>query len=119
MTAANPAAPDGTQVAYLQRSGAVKRELSGLVPGKSYRVGWKAAQRANTTGGQRGQTFDLLFNDRVVASFAPAQWATSYRPYSATFTATAPFASIGFKGTNLRGGDNTILLDQVHIEQVD
>lgn len=118
-TSANPAAPQGTQVAFLQRSGAVSRELTGLVPGKTYRVTVKAAQRANKLGGQLGQTFDTLINDAVIGSVAPPQWSTSYRPYSATFVASAAFATLKFKGTNLRGGDNTILLDQVDLDQLD
>ena len=32
-----------------------------------------AAQRANKTGGQLGQTFDMAINDAVIASYAPAQ----------------------------------------------
>ncbi|WP_170304283.1 chitobiase/beta-hexosaminidase C-terminal domain-containing protein [Duganella radicis] len=119
MSAGNPVAPDGTQVAFIQRQGSIARDITGLVPGKTYRVSLKAAQRANTPGGQLGQTFDLLVSDASIGSFAPAQWATSYRPYSATFVATAAFASVKLQGTNLRGGDNTILLDQVHIDQVD
>lgn len=118
-TAGNPVAPQGTQVAFLQRSGTASRGLTGLVPGKTYKVSFMAAQRANKTGGQLGQTFDMAINDAVIASYAPAQWTTSYRSYSATFVATATFASLAFKGTNLRGGDNTILLDQVLVEQVD
>jgi hypothetical protein len=119
MTAGNPAAPDGTQAAFLQRTGSMSRDIVGLVPGKTYRVTVKAAQRANRSGGQLGQTFDILVGGAVIGSFAPAQWATTYRSYSATFVATAAFSSLKFKGTNLRGGDNTILLDQVHIDQVD
>jgi hypothetical protein len=117
-TAGNPIAPEGTQVAFLQRSGTVSRELTGLVPGKSYRITLQAAQRANKSGGQLGQTFDVLIGGALVASFAPPQSATTYRPYSATFVATAPFAALSIKGTNLRGGDNTIFVDALDIDQV-
>jgi hypothetical protein len=116
LTAGNPAAPQGTQVAFLQGD---STDLGGLVPGKTYAISVKAAQRANTPGGQLGQTFSMRINDVAIGDFAPAQWATSYRTYSAKFVASAAFASLSFKGTNLRGGDNTLLLDQVTITQID
>lgn len=118
-TAGNPIAPQGTQVAFLQREGTISRGLTGLVPGKTYQVSLMGAQRANKTGGQLGQTFDILVNDTVLRSFAPPQSSTSYQPYTATFVATASFASLKIAGTNQNGGDNTILLDQVQVQQLD
>ncbi|MFM7928339.1 MAG: hypothetical protein ACKO9Q_11545, partial [Pirellula sp.] len=46
-TSANPAAPIGSQVAFVQETWTISRVLSGLIPGSSYVLEFYAAQRAN------------------------------------------------------------------------
>ncbi|HKX27659.1 MAG TPA: discoidin domain-containing protein, partial [Blastocatellia bacterium] len=110
-TAGNPAAPQGTQVAFLQRTGTISQSIGGFVAGRTYTITFSAAQRANKSGGQPGQTWNVVVNGLTVASFAPPRTATGYEDYEATFTATATTNTIGFSGTNLNGGDNTVFID--------
>lgn len=117
-TSGNPAAPDGKQVAFVQQTGSIVQSVSGFVNGGVYNIIFSAAQRANKSGGQAGQTFDVRVNGTTVASFAPPQSATSYSDYSTSFTATGTSQSIGFYGTDLNTGDNTIFLDNVRIVRV-
>lgn len=112
-TSANANAPEGTQVAFLQGTGGVSQLFTGLVPGVSYHLHFAAAQRA--TWNVNGQTWNLTVDGATVASFAPAQAATAYANYSARFTATATAHTLALVGTNTRGGDNTVFVDQVRI----
>lgn len=115
-TSGNPVAPEGTQVAFLQRLGIVSQTIDGLVSGVTYEILFSAAQRATGAGwNTAGQTWDLRIDGVPVASFAPGQSATSYAGYSAQFTATAATQTLAFVGTNLNGGDNTVFIDDVRI----
>ncbi len=58
----------------------------------------------------------MTIDGGVIKSFAPAKTATSYVDYTATFTATAASHTLGFVGTNLNGGDNTVFLDNVRVK---
>jgi hypothetical protein len=62
-----------------------------------------------------GQTWDVRINGTTIGSFAPAQTATSYVSYSAGFTASATSNTVALVGTNTKGGDNTIFIDNVQI----
>jgi putative glycosyl hydrolase/concanavalin A-like lectin/glucanase superfamily protein/putative Ig domain-containing protein len=115
-TQANPPAPDGRQVAFLQGSSIISQPLSGLVKGKTYRITFWAAQRNRSA--QIGQTWDVRIDGSTIASFAPPQSATSYMEYTATFTASADSQTLAFVGSNMNGGDNTIFLDDVRIAPV-
>ncbi len=112
-TSANANAPEGTQVAFLQGTGVVSQLLTDLVPGVTYHLFFAAAQR--TTWNVNGQTWNLTVDGATAASFAPDQTATAYENYGASFTATATTHQIAFVGTNTRGGDNTVFLDQVRL----
>jgi C1A family cysteine protease len=114
-TSKNPAAPLGVQAAFVQGTGSVSQVVSGFVSGAHYTVTFAAAQRANKSGGQAGQTWDVRVNGSTIGSFAPAQTATNYVSYSAGFTASATSHTLAFVGTNTKGGDNTIFLDKVQI----
>ncbi len=115
-TSANPNAPQGVQVAFLQGTGAISQAIQGLVSGMNYTVTFAAAQRNYQQNG--GQTWNVTVNGAVVGSFAPPRSATSYANYTATFTATAPSQTLAFVGTDAHGGDNTVFLDNVQITQV-
>ncbi len=116
-TSKNPSAPQGAQVAFLQQGQSFSQTLTGFVVGAECAVSFAAAQRANTT--QAGQTWNVTINGTVIGSFAPAQTATNYTDYTASFTATAATNTLAFVGTNLRGGDNTAFIDNVRVTVLD
>jgi len=115
-TQANPGAPEGVQVAFLQGSSIISQTLSGFVPGKPYVIAFSGAQRNRAA--QLGQTWDLRIDGMTIGSFAPPQSATNYVDYTFTFTATATGHTLAFVGTNMNGGDNTVFLDNVRIKTV-
>ncbi len=112
-TQRNPPAPQGSQVAFLQRTSTISQVLSGFVPGTTYSITFAAAQRGNYSQG--GQTWNAAIDGSVKATFAPPATATNYVDYSATFTATAPSHTLALNGTDFNGGDNTVFLDNVRI----
>ena len=114
-TFANPSAPEGFQVAFLQGGGAsISTQLGDLTPGAEYRLTFSAAQRA----GYIGQTWNASIDGSVIGSFAPLGTETSYVNYTATFTASSENSLLSFTGTNLNGGDNTVFLDHVRISPI-
>ena len=114
-TAANPNAPEGAQVAYLQQLGYMSQVISGLTVGQTYQVIFSAAQR--NTGNKR-QTWDVKIGG-TTTTFNPIG-VTNYTDYTATFTATASSHTLEFVGTNtnLVNEDNTIFIDNVRISSV-
>jgi alpha-L-rhamnosidase len=110
----NPNAPEGVQVAFLQKVSTIAQTISGFVPGAHYAVTFSAAQRAGQFQ-QSAQTWDLKLDNTVLASYAPPANATSYTDYTATFTAMAGTHTLAFVGSNLLGGDNTVFLDDVRL----
>jgi hypothetical protein len=115
-TQANPNAPEGVQVAFLQGSAIISQALSGFIPGKTYVIAFSGAQRTRAT--QLGQTWDVRIDGLTIGSFAPPQSATNYAEYTVTFTASATAHILAFVGTNMNGGDNTVFLDNVRITTV-
>jgi Glycosyl hydrolase catalytic core/Concanavalin A-like lectin/glucanases superfamily/Putative Ig domain len=115
-TQANPNAPEGVQVAFIQGSAIISQPLSGFIPGETYVVAFSAAQRTRAT--QLGQTWDVRIDGVMIGSFAPPQTATNYSEYTVTFTASATAHTLEIAGTNINGGDNTIFLDNVRITKV-
>ena len=114
-TSANPPAPEGSQVAFLQGvDAAISTQLNGLTPGAEYPLTFSAAQRA----GYIGQTWNASIAGSVIGSFAPPNTATNYQDYSAPFTASATSSLLEFVGTNLNGGDNTVFIDHMRVVQV-
>jgi hypothetical protein len=113
-TRGNPsAAPEGKQVAFLQGKARIRQTLVGLIPGTSYLLTFSAAQRTLSNHG--GETWQVLLDGTVVADYAPPQAATGYTDYSAVFVATASSQTLSFVGTNTRGQDNTVFLDNVRL----
>ncbi|HZL79078.1 MAG TPA: family 78 glycoside hydrolase catalytic domain [Candidatus Limnocylindrales bacterium] len=112
-TSANPPAPQGVQVAFLQGLATVSQLIGGLVPGASYAVSFAAAQRNYQQNG--GQTWNVTLDGTAIGSFAPPRSATSYADYTAYFTATAPTHLLAFVGTDANSGDNTVFIDNVRL----
>jgi alpha-L-rhamnosidase len=113
-TDANPPAPQGTQVAFLQEYGAISQTLYGFLPGTNYTITFSAAQRADANQ-HGGQTWNVLIDGRVIASYNPGSNATSYVDYTAGFAATATAHTLTFVGTDLVKGDNTVFIDNVRL----
>ena len=113
-TLANPAAPDGVQVAFLQMgaSSSISQSLAGFQAGVSYTVTFKAAQRGSNNNG--GQDFDVYLDSTLLGTFRPA--SSSYSTLStAAFTTTAGSHTLKFQGRDSSGGDNTALIDAVAV----
>jgi hypothetical protein len=114
-TAGNPAAPDGTQVAFLQGPSSASQSFPFLAG--TYSISFLAAQRANYQ--YSSQTVQVQVDGTAVGTFTPA--GTSYAAYNtAGFTVTAGAHTIAFVGTDPDGADrdNTAFIDQVRINRV-
>jgi hypothetical protein len=116
-TAGNPAAPQGSQVAFLQGGSlsTISQSIGGWAAG-IYRLTFDAAQRGNyQTGGY--QDFRVLVDGQEVARVRPV--GTAYQLYATPgFSVAAGAHTIEFQGLDSAGGDNTAFLDQVSIEYV-
>jgi fimbrial isopeptide formation D2 family protein len=117
-TGANPNAPQGTQVAFIQSgngqtSGAsFSQTLNGLAAGQTYTVNFSAAVRS----GNLQQSFQVLANGLVIGTFAPA--TTSYRSYQ-TSAFTVPnngTVALSFIGLNPNNTDETDFIDNVTLQ---
>jgi hypothetical protein len=109
-TAGNPAAPEGTQVGFLQKTGSISQAVT-LAAG-TYDLTFSAAQRGNY--GRSTQAVQVQVDGSVVGTFTPA--GTSYATITTnSFNVAAGSHTIKFVGLNPNGGDNTALLDNVSI----
>jgi fibronectin type 3 domain-containing protein len=113
-TASNPNAPEGAQVAFLQKTGSIAQTVSGLTPGAVYAVVFSAANRA-TSGYNGGQSWDVRVDGNVIASYAPGTAGTAYSTFSTAFKATAASQLLSIVGTNLNSGDTTVFIDNVRM----
>ena len=108
-TSGNPAAPQGSQVAFLQNQGTITQTVANFAAG-NYTLSFSAAQRANY--GSSNEIFAVMVDTTVVATFDPS--STSYQTFkSASFAVTAGSHIISFVGMGPSGGDNTAFLDNV------
>jgi hypothetical protein len=110
-TAGNPAAPEGTQVAFIQGTGKVSQTFN-LAPG-SYKVSFSAAQRANSQSSS--QTIEVLFDGVVVGTFKPAGSSYATLTTSAFNVSGSSTHTLTFQGLNPNGGDNTGFISAVAI----
>jgi hypothetical protein len=111
-TVANPNAPEGTQVAFLQQTGSFSQTVAGLAAG-TYQLSFQAAQRANLQASR--QDFRVLVDGVAVGTFTPS--GTGYSSLTATFTVAAGSHTITFQGLDSGGGDNTAFIDNVQLTQ--
>ena len=113
-TSGNPNAPQGTQVAFLQKTGTISQAVISLAAG-SYLISFSAAQRANF--GTSNEEVQVRVDGTVVGTITPA--GTSYATYTtASFNVTAGSHTITFVGVDPSGADYTAFLDQVSIDNV-
>jgi hypothetical protein len=113
-TAGNPAAPQDSQVGFLQSGGSQISQAVSFTAG-SYTLSFQAAQRGNYQASS--QTFEVLIDGTVVGTFTPA--STSYATFTTSaFTLSAGSHTIAFLGLNPNGGDNTAFIDDVHVNTV-
>ena len=110
-TWANPPAPEGSQVAFLQGNGSFSQSVAGWAAG-TYTLSFEAAQRANYQASQ--QDFEVLVDGVVISTFTPS--GTSYQSYTtAAFTVSAGSHTITFQGLDSAGGDNTAFVDEIAV----
>jgi hypothetical protein len=108
-TGGNPNAPGGSQVAFVQGTGAISQSL--YLGAGSYSLSLQSAQRA---GEVHSQAIEVLVDGGQVATITPT--STSYGLYQTpNFTVAAGMHSLKFLGLNPLGGDNTAFLDAVTI----
>jgi cell surface hyaluronidase len=106
----DPAAPEGGQVAYLQKTGTISQAVTGWAAG-TYVLTFKAAQRASEWVGQ-AEDFQVLVDGVVVGTFKPSN--ASFMTFTTkAFKLAAGNHTITFKGLNTAGGDNSVLIDNV------
>jgi hypothetical protein len=109
-TSGNPGAPEGGQVAFLQGLGSASQAVA-LTAG-TYTVSFTAAQRGNLAS---AQTFRVMVDGQVVGTFNSVA-GTAYTPLTtSSFTVATGAHALTFQGTNINGGDNTILIDAVGV----
>jgi cell surface hyaluronidase len=111
-TAANPNAPEGTQVGFLQGTGSFSQVVAGMAAG-TYQLSFSAAQRANAQASR--QDFRVLVDGVAVGTFTPS--GSAYSSLTATFTVAAGSHTITFQGLDSAGGDNTAFIDNVRLTQ--
>ncbi|MFL5328273.1 MAG: hypothetical protein ACJ8C4_05115 [Gemmataceae bacterium] len=112
-TGSNPPAPQGSQVLFLQQLGAAAQVVN-LAEG-TYNLSFLAAQRGNVPS---VETFQVLVDNAVVATLNGVSGIFYQQFATVNFTVGAGNHTITFNGTNLNGGDNTALIDQVIIRPV-
>ncbi|MEY3895171.1 MAG: hypothetical protein RLZZ214_690, partial [Verrucomicrobiota bacterium] len=113
-TTANPPAPEGNQVLFLQDVDATVTQSIAFGPGK-FRLVLAVAQRGNSNNG--GQTLEVSVDGRVLGRFIPPN--SSYLDVATTTIEVAAGShTVQLRGINSLGGDNTALIDNLRLEQI-
>ncbi|HEX4591645.1 MAG TPA: hypothetical protein VH120_17035, partial [Gemmataceae bacterium] len=95
---------------FLQQNGSVSQSMT--FAAGTYALSFRAAQRGNGGG---NQTFQVLVDGNVVGTFNNLTGTGFGTLSTGAFTVAAGSHTVTFQGTNLNGGDNTVLIDQVAI----
>jgi hypothetical protein len=107
-TSGNPAAPQGTQVAFLQNLGSFSQTLSISGP---YSFSFQAAQRQNFQIGG-AQSFSVSLNGTLLGTFTPT--GTTYQTFNIGVTTVAAGSTITFAGLVApAAGDRTVFVDNI------
>jgi hypothetical protein len=111
ITSGNPNAPEGSQVAFLEKTGTISQVVN-LTASGNYRLSLSAAQRGNN--GTSNESFQVQVDGTAVATFTPT--STSYATFTTPlFNLAAGSHTITFVGVDPSGADYTALLDQVSL----
>lgn len=112
---ANPNAPDGQQVLFLQQSGSATQVIAATAAGGgAYRFSIKAAQRA--TNNTTGQIIRVQVDGITIAQIYPS--TTTYQIYKTPiYWLTQGSHSLKLEGT-VTTGDNTALIDDVRWDSI-
>lgn len=109
-TSGNFAAPQGSQVAFLQQTGSFSQNV-GFNAG-TYTISFLASQRGNLPS---AQTFRVFVDGVIVGTFNNLV-GNGYSPLeTSSFSVATGNHLIEFQGTNLAGGDNTAFIDALTI----
>jgi len=115
MTARNPNAPLGNQVAFLQSGGTLSQVLSDLTPGTPYQLTFAVAQQAHQGA---AQSWSVQMDGKALWTFGPVgtTYTDFYTDYSVLFTATAENHTLAFVGPAT--GDDIVFLDDVRVAAI-
>jgi hypothetical protein len=112
LTAGNPNAPEGTQVAFLQDFGSVSQAV--YFPAGTYALSLWAGQWA---GNSSSQSVQVQVDGAAVSTFTPAD--TTYAPFTSdSFTLADGSHTVSFAGLDPDGQENIAFLDQVGVNLV-
>lgn len=109
-TSANPNAPEGTRVAFLQRAGTISQRLTGFAPGGTYTLTFACANRATPNFATK-QSWDVTQDGTVIGSYGNKP--TNYTDDTATFTASSQEHELAFIGRGT--SDTTVFLDNLRL----
>jgi len=114
-TTANPSAPQGTQVAFIQGTAFISQTVNNWSAG-NYAILFQAAQRGS--GNTVRQDLNILVDGNVVGTCTPS--GSLYGGYYKTnrFTVTQGNHTISFVGVDTAKGDNTAFIDDVQVVSV-
>jgi hypothetical protein len=111
-TASSPAAPDGSQILFVQNYGRAQQFVT--MNAGNYSLSLRAAQRANKTS---AQTFVVLVDGKETARIKPP--STSYTAFRTDTFAVSPGQHlIELRGIDSTGADNTAFVDMVSLSPV-
>lgn len=110
-TGANPNAPQGAQVAYLQMTGSISQAVS-LAAG-TYAVQFVAAQRILWQSGM--QDLEVMIDGQAVGQFTPSTGGVYSTFQTSAITLASGTHTIEFLGLDSAGGDHTAFIDAVQI----
>jgi len=116
-TGANPPAPDGGQVAFVNGMDTISQTIPGWQAGPIYTLSFDAAQRGEVNS--TPERFEVLLDGTVLGTYTPT--GTQYQPYAVSFSTGAGPHSIAFVGQldSQIYGDNTAFIDNVQLSQSD
>ena len=117
----NGAIPHGTKVAFMQADGPMTQRVTGFTPGATYYVHYYE----NSRGGNTPAIAVTITDDTNTLTLVAEHVVTSvggsnpyYEVFSQSFIATAAEMTLAFVKSNPRSGDNTVLVDNVAIIQI-
>ena len=109
-TQANPNAPEGRQVAFLQNRGSISQTFNINAAG-SYQLLYSVAQRANFGT----QSLQILMDDHLIGDYTTS--GTAYKSkMTSSFALTPGSHLLTFKGVN-KSGEATAFLDNLKLVQ--